>query len=484
MKNLVLYGPPGTGKTRRLLKMIDEFMRGQRGRVLFCSHTRAAAQEAISRWADSANIARIDIQTLHSVCFKALKLSKAQTVDFDKLAAFGQEFGIDMTDDGIGKEFNDVLSLARAKCITPEEGYERSWRPGSASHFSAFAQSYQQWKSAFGYMDFNDMLDFGAARLTRQMADYALIAIDEAQDMTPLHWKVIYKLRELLPNTRIIVAGDDDQALYTFAGADPAGMPEFGNRTGAESQVLSQSYRITQQVFDVAQAIIKRVQARVPKEYAPRTGLDGHPAEGKYEVWPNMDYLQIDHERDSLLLYADRFVRGEVEPLLQENGVSYRTLNGLPSPLDSRAGRALKAIHTHTDDEILDYDGDLRPVVRGGLSARGQGAWDNVSEREVLARVRRKDWSVLAVRPHHIDYLRSVDYNKPQNLRLSTMHGAKGLQADDVHLVLSLSPRAWAEAAVEPDHLHRLLYTAVTRTKENLYLYDGENGYELPSEYR
>jgi superfamily I DNA/RNA helicase len=64
------------------------------------------------------------------------------------------------------------------------------------------------------------------------------------------------------------------------------------------------------------------------------------------------------------------------------------------------------------------------------------------------------------------------------------MHGAKGLQGDDVHLILSLSPRAWAEAAVEPDHLHRLLYTAVTRTKENLYLYDGENGYELPSEYR
>jgi DNA helicase-2/ATP-dependent DNA helicase PcrA len=484
MKNLILYGPPGTGKTRRLLKYIDEFMKDQPGRVLFCSHTRAAAQEAISRWSDNLFSARIDIQTLHSVCFKALKLSKAQTVDFDKLTAFGHEFGIDMTDDGLGKEFNDVLSLARAKCITPDEGYERSWRPGTASHFSAFAQSYQQWKNAYGYMDFNDMLDFGAARITCPMVNYALVVIDEAQDLTPLHWKVIYRMVKLLPRVRFLIAGDDDQALYSFAGADPAGMPDFGNRTDAESQVLSQSYRITQQVYDVARAIIARVRARVPKDYAPRTGLDGRPAQGKYEVWPNMDYLQIDPTRDSLLLYADRFVRGEVEPLLQENGINYKALNGYPSPLDSRAGRALKVIHTHTDDEILDYDSDLRPQVRGGLSARGQGAWDNVSEHEVLARIRRHDWSVLAIKPQNIDYLRSVNYSKPQNLRISTMHGAKGLQGDDVHLILSLSPRAWAEAAVEPDHLHRLLYTAVTRTRENLYLYDGENGYELPSEFR
>jgi superfamily I DNA/RNA helicase len=152
--------------------------------------------------------------------------------------------------------------------------------------------------------------------------------------------------------------------------------------------------------------------------------------------------------------------------------------------LDSRAGRTLKAVFTHDDEELLDYDTDLRPIVRGGLSARGQQAWDNISEREVLARIRRHDWSVLSIRPQHIDYLRGLDYSREQNLRISTMHGAKGLQGDDVHLILSLSQRAWAEFAINPDHLHRLLYTAVTRTKENLYLYDGENGYELPTEFR
>lgn len=483
MKNLVLYGPPGTGKTRRLLKLIGEFMQAHPGRVLFCSHTRAAAQEALSRWPQE-NAQRIDIQTLHSVCFRALKMSRAQTVDAEKLTAFGQEFGMDMSDDGIGKEFLDVLGLARSRCITPGEGYERSLRPGTASHFEAFYKSYYSWKEEYGYMDFDDMLEVGAKRLKKSMVDYALVAIDEAQDLTPLHWLVIYKLVELLPGVRFIVAGDDDQTLYTFSGADPAGMPDFGNRTKADSQVLSQSYRITKQVYDLAQAIISRVRARVPKAYAPRTGLDGRPAVGKLEVWPNMDYLQIDRQRDSLLMYNDRFVRSEVEPILQENGYAYRALNGWPSPLDSRAGRALRALHTHEDRDLMEEDNDARSVLRAGLNSRGASVWDNIGIRQVLQHLRRGDWSLLTVKPQHLDYLRSVDYTLPQSLRISTIHGSKGLQADDVHVILSLSTRAWQEAAIEPDQIHRLMYVAATRAKENLYLYDGENGYELPTEFR
>lgn len=483
MKNLVLYGPPGTGKTRRLLKLIGEFMQAHSGRVLFCSHTRAAAQEALSRWPQE-NSQRIDIQTLHSVCFRALNLSRSQTVDADKLTAFGQEFGMDMSEEGIGKEFLDVLGLARSRCVAPDVGYEQSIRPGTASHFNAFHKSYCSWKEEYGYMDFNDMLEVGAKRLKKAMVDYALVAIDEAQDLTPLHWLVIYKLVELLPGVQFIVAGDDDQTLYTFSGADPAGMPEFGNRTKADSQVLSQSYRITKQVYDLAQAIISRVRTRVSKAYAPRTGLDGRPAMGKLEVWPNMDYLQIDRQRDSLLMYNDRFVRGEVEPILQENGYAYKALNGWPSPLDSKAGRALRVLYTHEDWQLMEEDNDARTVLRGGLNSRGASVWDNIGVRQVLQHLRRGDWSLLAIKPQNIDYLRSVDYTLPQNLRISTIHGSKGLQADDVHVILSLSTRAWQEAAIEPDQIHRLMYVAATRAKENLYLYDGENGYELPTEFR
>lgn len=482
MKHLVLYGPPGTGKTRRLLNIIQEYVTGSPGRVLFCSHTRAAAQEAMSRW-PSAYEKRVDIQTVHSVCFRALGMSKAQTVDHLKLDAFGQEYGIDMTKEGQGPEFMEVLDMARARRLTLEQGYERSWKPGSESSFMAFCLSYLGWKKAYGYIDFTDMLEQSAQRLTSGMLTYDLVAIDEAQDCTPLHWQVIEQIRKVRPKARLIVAGDDDQALYGFAGADPAGMPKFADEARAESQILSQSYRITKPVYDLAQAIIARVVNRVPKQYAPRTGFDGRSATGDLQVWPHFEYMEPSRTRDTLILYADRFVRAEVEPMLQDGGFAYRALNGWPSPLDTRAGRAYRTVMANDDAIILDSD-ELRSAVKNGLTGKVQQAWDMVNPREIIGRIRRGDMSILQVKASHVDYLRAVDHKATQNIRISTMHSAKGLEADDVHLVLSLSPRAWSEAAIEPDHLHRLLYTAVTRAKENLYLYDGENGYELPERWK
>lgn len=472
----------------RLLQLVEQFMhRTPRGRVLFCSHTRAAAQEALSRF-PVAQAERIDIQTLHSVCFRALKMSKAQTVDEDKLNTFGQAFGIDMSKDGLGPEFIQVLSLSRARLISPEDGYERSLRPGSPSHFTAFATSYRNWKDQYGYFDFDDMLTVGAAALRRNVVDYALVVIDEAQDLTPLHWRVIYKLVDLLPGTQFLVAGDDDQALYTFTGAEPQGMADFGNATLSDFEVLSQSYRVPKQAYDLAQAIIQRVPNRFPKEYRPRQGPGGAPAAGEYEFLPHMDYItdHLSRTRDSLVMFNDRFVRAELEPIIQEAGYNYRALNGYPSPVDSRAGRALRAAHSNTVGDILDDpDADvLRSTIRNGLSARGQGGWDSGAEREILARIKRQDYSILSLKPEFYDYLRSVDFRAPQNVRISTFHGAKGLQGDDVHLVLTLSQAAWQEAAIVPEALHRLFYTAVTRTKDNLYIYDGENGYEIPVEWR
>lgn len=479
----LVWGPPGTGKTRRLLEYINNFMRRYRGRVLFCSHTRAAALEATSRFSDPDLLPRIDIQTLHSVCFRGLKMSRAQTVDESKLESFGQEFGIDMTEEGLGKEFIDVLSLSRSRMVSAGDGYNLSYRPGSQSHYESFCRSYQEWKQSFGYMDFNDMLESGSQKLNERDT-YALIAIDEAQDLTPLHWGVVRRLVYLNPRARILVAGDDDQTIYGFTGADPQGMRNFGESMQADTVVLSQSYRITQQVHELAQAIIARVSDRVPKEYAPRLDDTGFPAQGRLELFSHMDhmYSYLSPTRDSLIMYADRFVRSEIEALIQEWGQPYRALNGFPSPQDSRAGRAIQAIYKHTDEEI-DADDDLRNLVRSGLTARGAAAWDNISIYEPLTRIRRGDWSLLAVKHEFEDYLKALDYSRPQNVRISTMHGAKGLQADDVHLILSLSPRTQIEAATNPDSLHRLLYTAVTRARENLYLYDGENGYDLPVAY-
>ena len=67
-------------------------------------------------------------------------------------------------------------------------------------------------------------------------------------------------------------------------------------------------------------------------------------------------------------------------------------------------------------------------------------------------------------------------------IKVSTIHGAKGGEADNVLLLTDISPTSDnsrllgdKESQLLSDDLHRLFYVAVTRTKQNLFLVDPED---------
>lgn len=72
-------------------------------------------------------------------------------------------------------------------------------------------------------------------------------------------------------------------------------------------------------------------------------------------------------------------------------------------------------------------------------------------------------------------------FEKPK-IKLSTIHGAKGGEADNVLLYLDLSGKALMEMEKNPDDAHRVLYVGITRAKENLVLKmpeDSQRGWAL-----
>ena len=67
---------------------------------------------------------------------------------------------------------------------------------------------------------------------------------------------------------------------------------------------------------------------------------------------------------------------------------------------------------------------------------------------------------------------RGEKFNAVPRINLSTIHQAKGGEADNVVLLLDLSPAALLTAN---DDIHRVFYVAVTRAKENLFLVEPED---------
>ena len=70
---------------------------------------------------------------------------------------------------------------------------------------------------------------------------------------------------------------------------------------------------------------------------------------------------------------------------------------------------------------------------------------------------------------------RGEKFNAEPRITVSTIHGSKGGEADNVVLFTDLSPAADNQMRNNPDDMHRVFYVGVTRTKNNLYIVEPED---------
>ena len=89
-----------------------------------------------------------------------------------------------------------------------------------------------------------------------------VLIVDEAQDLSLVQWNVITNL--ISKCKRAYIAGDDDQAIFKWAGAD---VNTFQSYPG-DSIILNKSYRIPQSHHFVASKIVRNIKDRVEKEEA------------------------------------------------------------------------------------------------------------------------------------------------------------------------------------------------------------------------
>lgn len=469
MKINVTYGPPGTGKSRHLVEAVGNFLTEHKAKsAMMCSHTRAAATTIRDRWAGNVNDKRLRANTLHSYCFEQLRLNRGQVVDDGKLTEFLADFGLDLEPGSDGPKYMELINYAAAMDISPMDIIQKLAAP--PEHFEAVWQSYRKWKDSYGYVDFNDMLvRYCQLNLAPQ---FHMLAIDEAQDLSVLHWRVIDNMLQQRRSQieKVLVVGDDDQSLFSYAGVDPQGMQKFAAAYDETVvRVLGQSYRVPRVAHRIAQEVIGRVKDRHPKEYLP-TEKDGLVWAGE-DIWRIVS--NINQTKDTMILYADKWRREQVEGLLKEDHVPYVSVSGLPAPLQTAGGKALRlATQENLDD-------DDKAQIRRGLSHRAGDIWDTIGPEAVIEKLQDRDLSMIRCHWSNEDYFRSVELRGEPQVRIGTIHGVKGMEAEVVHLCTGISPAAREQSNLDPDSLHRLFYVGVTRTKNTLYIYDDENGYEI-----
>lgn len=472
MKAHAIYGPPGTGKTTDMLRLVGEAKdRGYRpNEIGFFSFTKAAANEALKR----LGLTRSDkICTLHSLAFRAVGASPMSMVDSYKLRKFGNKVGISfagVSNDEygdqmeIGDHYLSIFNLARSKMTDAEsEYYDSDERPGDHAQFMFCIESYNSWKREYGYMDFTDLLEQYCMRPKNHGAK--IVFIDEAQDLSPLQWEMITKMLEFPQVEEVTIAGDDDQAIYEWAGADPHGMAKFATRYDAESRVLAQSYRVPKAVHEVARGVVVRIGNRVQKRYrpAPRDGVVQQFGTGFVPE-------SIDHGDDVLILCRSHVTKKEVEAALVAIRKPYKNEGGRPGLFDSYWAEAIRALHQLAQGQEVTAQ-QLEVMAKVGTSETK----NDLNRRDFKAMIARGPERCFNIPLDHVDFFREADLTQSPTIRISTIHSAKGREARRVVLHTGITARTSQAMDKNPDQEARVWYVGVTRAKEQL---DIVGGYE------
>lgn len=471
MRVHALYGPPGTGKTTELLRRVKETRdRGvQAERIAFISFTRAAASEALSR----LGLKKSDnVSTIHAMAFRSLGMRQSQVVDSMKLREFSAVMGIpiigkspeDDEERADGDFYLDILNYARNTFSSPEEVYDISDRPGTRAEFSAFVRAYADWKSTYAYYDFTDMLERASKGPTR--SDVEVVFIDEGQDLSPLQWRVVDRLCKR--SDEVHVAGDDDQAIYSWAGADVHGMARFAEKHRGSSHVLSQSHRLPSAVHSRSQELIRRINFRVDKEFRPRDDV------GLVRVHGSINSVEIRHGEDVLLLGRTHSILREVEQSLIEQRTPYIRQSGRPGMYQNRYASAVRSFNKLARGESL-TEGEKNSIFHVG-SAETRAKIEN---NDLASITRSPFWIALQIPSRAVDFYAEADLDSEPTIRLSTIHAAKGHEADRVVLLTDMTTRVQQSADKAPDDEIRVFYVGMTRSKRILDIVEGYNGYKL-----
>lgn len=504
MSTHIILGPPGTGKTQKCLDIVESYIAQgcPPDRIGYFAFTRRANLEAKSRAMLKFSLASKDLpyfKTLHSLAFGQLGIGAGQLMnplhytqvsEWLKVGRFFIDEGTSgpFKDAGYGDKYLSLISLARLKQVSLRSEYQNSPARYAVDWnlVDYVSRGLAHFKKTFSIYDYTDLLEQFVERDVAPRLE--VVVVDEAQDLSPLQWAMVGKLQAKAKH--IYVAGDDDQAIYRWAGAD---VNTFINFQG-EQEILRKSHRIPAAHHRMSQLLIGKLhERRIVKEFEPRD------EEGVMRWYRHSEAVDI-AQGEWLMMARTTKGTNQLEEEVRYRGYLYRYDNS--SSTDSAALRAVilweqlrngssllmedvKRIYRYmkTGKEIEFGSKTMPKGVEGVLYnfvelQCDHGLRTTLSWRDALPLISERDRQYISACIKKGESLT----HKPR-ITISTIHRAKGAQADNCLLLTDTGqPRMQERTPSFTDDECRTFYVGLTRAKQSLHLVHPmfSSGYSLP----
>jgi DNA helicase-2/ATP-dependent DNA helicase PcrA len=505
----------------------------------FCTFTRAGRAEIAERAADAWGVSPDDLtrggwfKTAHAIAHRCCRVEEGQLLQgmegdewlsgvlggkvHTRTDSRGERTYVADGDDSIPLAMK-AWELARSRMESLEATIRRWATMGEncpeQEQAASIIRRYELAKTREGRLDFTDMIArFAGVKFTLEgpvnidpVGDapehLRVLAVDEAQDSSQLVDRVCRRLASSGRIERVWLCGDPYQSIHSFAGGDY----NLFLAWKAEEYTMPQSYRCPGEILALGERCLRQMQ----RGYRDRGILPAAPG-GRLSRVASADeaLARINANSSALILGRCTFSLEDYEAILKARRLPYQwvdkahahvQLSGYGSLWALQHGRSclgeslanavgmisVKSKHgsllkrgakaewkdgrkshldivrpTDGDCELAGFEQPLRDLIRSGR-------W--VEALEPRYQERASLWHEVATR--HGEELAN---NPP--IRLSTIHSAKGLEADDVILSSITSPsieRGRETLSEIHDEECRVAYVAVTRAKRSVtFVEDG-----------
>ncbi|MEF8851215.1 MAG: ATP-dependent helicase [Haloarculaceae archaeon] len=565
-----LFGGPGSGKTTALLDRVEELLDESDDvtfrDVLVVSYTRAAATEIRERLAErldeSPRALRGNVCTMHAKAYELLDLSRGDVVGESDKEEFCDEYGIEYEDEYEGSRRRSARSTTLGnKIIATSQWLQRTRRDVADWYDVPFKwdeetvrlppdvddraqtgnkytptwssdddrvsvpetiRAWRQYKGEHGVVGFADMLERVNQRSLLPSVDY--LVIDEFQDITTLQYEVYSEWRPHMD--RVMIAGDDDQVVYAWQGADPDLLLE---EEVTDDNILPNSYRLPSRILNVVNREVSHIEKRQEKDLDPRK--EGGRVEGVTN--PSMIDLvrnvrrtiEEDEEGTAMVLFRARYQMFQFMDEFIGEGIPFTCLTDQRMWTD-RLSQYVSAVEAVHEDEPVTGLEARRLADMLADSAFGTGERDDLFDEldELEEDADTDDLEEIMVEPDTVteyapfmpdpraaaDMLRKVTSFQERSIeayfsgeyegmdadrvRVGTIHSAKGREADHVFVATDLTEKVVEQmaATVEQegrdvpgvdeftkrtspvptltDNERRVFYVGMSRARERLVL--------------
>jgi len=378
-------------------------------------------------------------------------------------------------------------------------------------------QTYEELKDDRGVIDFEDVLLLTIAILednekvaAHVRQQYRHFVVDEYQDVSPLQQRLLDLW--LGQRNELCVVGDASQTIYSFTGARPDFLLNFGTRFPEAKVVkLVRDYRSTPEVVNLANKVLstRRIESSVPD----RNVTWPEPLEliAQRDHGPSPEFFETKDDENEAEEVAQRIKKlmgegqdiSEIAILYRTNGQSQafeQALSAHSIPYVMRGAerffsrrevkegmlalRAALSVAAETSvsqlvRDVLSSHGYSANAPSGGTGAVRQ-RWESLSalvrlaDEVVALKTEQGTEATLHDVVKELEDRAAIQHAPTlDGVTLASFHAAKGLEWDAVFLVgLSegLVPISYAKDQAGFDEERRLLYVGITRARKHLFL--------------